>query len=425
MASRVGSQAAQLAVFLVAARYLSPADFGVFSLFFAFQVLISQLVQLGWPEFVASWEGASEVDAQAFTMAALGGVGAALLGTAGAVVVLAFPKVAPYAFLQLLLSLPLAGVGITAVLEGWLLRSGRGAALAKLVLISEISGAAAAIFGLTQGWEVISLGVGKLVSQSLLALGSVATARWFPGLRLRGPGTRDIIIYQRNLLVSKLMWYLEQYAGVLALGLFLGPHAVGLYRAAERVVGAVAELVFAPARVVCWMTLRPVVDFESPDKAVASLISVMSVVMPPLFSLRQQSGQVLRLSLVMGVVCVAALFSLAPFGVIAAAWGEVVAASVIAAAVGNAFVKVAGVNVLRAVLSAFPSFVGSFLMAMSLWALSNLCGTLTGDVRLQLGLEIALGTLVFLLVFTLLGGWPRLARLRIGFEPPGKPQEER
>jgi len=118
MASRVGSQGAQLAVFLVAARYLSPADFGVFSLFFAFQVLFTQLVQLGWPEFIASWEGASEVDAQAFTMAVLGGICAALLGTVGAGAVLAFPKAAPYALLQLLLSLPLAGAGISAVLEG-------------------------------------------------------------------------------------------------------------------------------------------------------------------------------------------------------------------------------------------------------------------------------------------------------------------
>ena len=473
MASRVGTQGAQLVVFLVAARYLSPEDFGVFTLFFAFQVLFVQLVQLGWPEFVASWEGAREVDTQAFTMAALGGGCAALLGSIGAAVMLRFPNVAPYALLQLTLSLPLAGAGITAVLEGWLLRSGRGAALAKIMLVSEFGGAAAAIFGLTQGWGLISLGFGKLVGQGLLFLGSFSTARWFPRLRLQGPGTAAIATFQKNLLVSKLMWYLEQYAATLALGLFLGPHAVGLYRAAERMVGAVAELVFAPARVVSWMTLRPVVDSESPHTVgpalareterfltllllaatpvflgmasvshalvsvllgekwlaatpvvsllcVAYLISVMSVVMPSLFSLRQQSGQVLKLSLIMGTASVIALLAFAPFGVVATALGEVVAAIVIACAVGASFAKEAGVNVIRAVRLAFPSFAGSALMVLGLSAFSRVCGTLTSDVRLQLGIEVALGALIFMLTFTLLGGWRRIVNIQMGSERPLK-----
>ncbi|MGE0409762.1 MAG: hypothetical protein AB7P23_10955, partial [Amphiplicatus sp.] len=71
LASRVTVQASQLIIFLAAARFLTPAEFGVFALVQAYSVLLFLFAAAGWREFVMSWTGEERAVDQAITYAIL------------------------------------------------------------------------------------------------------------------------------------------------------------------------------------------------------------------------------------------------------------------------------------------------------------------------------------------------------------------
>ncbi|MDD9940016.1 MAG: oligosaccharide flippase family protein [Myxococcales bacterium] len=256
MASRVVAQGTQFAVFIVAARFLTPAQFGMYVLIQAINMLMAKVAEAGWREFTTTWQGESEADAQAFTLATLGGVGLALVGVVGAFVLSLMPDHAEYAGLQLLLALSIAGMGTTQVWSGQLIRTRRADALAKAVLLGQALGGSISIGGLVLDFGVTALGAGKLVAQVVTMIMIVAMAPWFPGIRLSSPGTPTIVKFTKSMLGSKCIAYLQGNAAVLLVSFFLGPTTVGLYRAGARVAGSVAEIVAEPTRIVCWMTLR-------------------------------------------------------------------------------------------------------------------------------------------------------------------------
>jgi O-antigen/teichoic acid export membrane protein len=260
MLSRATGQGSQLLVFLVAARFLSPEEFGVFSLLSAVNILMMRIGQAGWVEFAASWRGEEAADHHAFTLATAGGLTVALLGCLAAALFPLAPDLAAYGPLQLLLSLSVVGTGTSAFWAGILLRRQQGEALAKSIAVSQLIGGAASIGGLMLGHELLALGAGKLVTH-LINLGMVAASvRWKPCFRLSSDGRAEIVQYSKSILSSNLIGYTKGYAATLALGLFLGPAAVGLYRAGARVVGSLGEIVGEPARTVCWRTRSNEVD---------------------------------------------------------------------------------------------------------------------------------------------------------------------
>lgn len=265
MASRVGSQASQLLVFLVAARFLSPEEFGYFSLISAINILMTRLVAAGWLEFIAAFRGEREVEAHAFSLSILAGLVATVLNGIAAWVFLGLPELAPYASLQAMLAVSLVGIGVGALWEGYLIRAQRGQTLAQVVLLSQVCGTAASIAGLFAGWHVFSLGVGKAVTHVIYVLGTGATSRFFPGFRLHSSGAHKIAEYSKNILLTNLIGYAHGYTATLVIGLFLGPGPVGLYRAGARVAASLGEVMREPARIVCWMTLRNAVDEAEHD----------------------------------------------------------------------------------------------------------------------------------------------------------------
>lgn len=258
--SRVVAQGMQFAVFVVAARYLAPADFGIYVLISSINMLLMRFAEAGWREFETSWEGAPAVEAQALGLSLVSSIGISALGALAGWVMIWFPQLSPYASLQVLLSLSLLGTGPYSTWAGYLVRDRRAATLAKVDLVAQTLGGLCSMAGLYYGYRLDALGAGKLATQLLNVLALWPVVRWTAGLRLTGTGGHSIAQFTKSLLGAKLIGYLQGYAATLVISLFLGPAAVGLYRAGSRVVASLAEVIAEPLRIVCWTNLRGAID---------------------------------------------------------------------------------------------------------------------------------------------------------------------
>ena len=262
MGSRVFAQASQLLVFLIAARFLSPEQFGAFSLLSAINMLMARVAAGGWSEFATSSDRDPKVDAHAFTLAAIFGLVAATLGVAAAYGLTHVETLAKYATLQLLLGISLAGIGPNAFWGGLLLRQRRGRALAQVTLVAQLAGALATILGLTQGLGLLALGAGKVVGNFIELIALLVATRTLPAPRFSSPGAPEIIRFTKNITLTKFLGYAKNESSTLLIGGYLGPEAAGFYRAGSRMAGSLAEVLTEPARVVCWMALRQAADQE-------------------------------------------------------------------------------------------------------------------------------------------------------------------
>jgi len=85
-------------------------------------------------------------------------------------------------------------------------------------------------------------------------------ARWPIRLILRGGYGAQIVEISRQILANRVISFAGNNASIFIVGAFLGVTSVGLFRAAERVVSSIAELVFEPLRLIAWMVFRKAAD---------------------------------------------------------------------------------------------------------------------------------------------------------------------
>src|SRR5690606_7527185 len=71
--SRVVSQGAQFATFMVAAASMGPEAFGVFALVSAAVVILNALAGSGWPEYAMQWSGEPAQQRRVLAMAIFSG----------------------------------------------------------------------------------------------------------------------------------------------------------------------------------------------------------------------------------------------------------------------------------------------------------------------------------------------------------------
>jgi len=260
LAARVIAQGAQLAMFIVAARILAPADFGVFALVAAVSAFLFVVGAAGWREFILGWGGSDRAVNQAITYSFLSGYVLTAVGVASAVVVVFVYKSPLVSALILTLSATLLLAPVTHTLGAILVRRGAISSLSFVTIVAELAGLAAGVAGLLAGWNIVALGVGKLVMQFVNLVGVALFARWPVRLIINGGFERQIFEFSRSILTTRIVGFVSGNAAIFIVGAFLGVAGVGYYRAAERVVSAISEMLFEPLRLVAWMVFRQAAD---------------------------------------------------------------------------------------------------------------------------------------------------------------------
>lgn len=379
LVSKIVSQAVQLLIFLVAARVLESAEFGLYAFSSAIVVMLVVIAEGGWGEFVMKAEcGERELD-QIGTISIIAGMLVTIAGLLAATVAWLHFGRSHEALLLVLFSCWFLPSSLYAVYDGLLVARGLLRKQAAIRIASEVAGLCATLLGLWLGWNVFSLVAGRLVSQLVCLGASAILLGWFPNLYLTWPFAREVLEFSRHILSNRLILFLRSYSGTLAIGSFLGLTEAGYYRVAERIVAAFSELIGEPARMLAWTLFRrsamvigadgrsvrdagssatvfmtvlmaisapiylglSLISSEligivlgekwAPAAALVAILSMKQVLLTPGYvteALLSLSGNIRRMPrtlLLNALVSVSLVLVTAPFGVAAAAWGQCVA----------------------------------------------------------------------------------------------------
>jgi O-antigen/teichoic acid export membrane protein len=230
--------------FLVVARFVTPAEIGIYALASSVILLPTSLVGAGYSEHVISRDPERRDTATAFWSVIATGVIGTLLGLAAAIAsdaLLDQPEIAR--IIALMAPLPLLWA-VTVVPEAVLIRDGRGSALAAVPFTADTLGLLALVAVLLIDGGVMALVVNRLVSSAVLLAGYLGAARFPPRLwHFDLAAARRIGWFSLGVVGSRLAGWGNQFGTEIIIGVVLSTTAVGYFRMASRLAGALFSIV--------------------------------------------------------------------------------------------------------------------------------------------------------------------------------------
>jgi O-antigen/teichoic acid export membrane protein len=246
-AARSSQQLSTFAVTLLAAAYLSPAEYGVFTLAAVFVGLVQMLVYTGLYDFVVTRKGEERavLDTAFWLMMALSVAAAVLLIALapGAVAVFDAPDLAPVLTWLAILQ-PVAAVN--AWCAAVLLRRNRLQVNFAIMLAETLVGFAAGVVLLVLWQSVFALVAYRAVRIVAAAALYLPLTRAWPGGRGRKAVAREAMSYASALYGSRALSFLSNYGADLALGALFSTAEAGLWRFGNRVATGAMEIVVQP-----------------------------------------------------------------------------------------------------------------------------------------------------------------------------------
>lgn len=255
-AERIISQIAQFTVFVVAARILGPADFGVFALVSASAILLLRVAEVGWAPYIMSHDGDDTVPRQVLLVAIITGILIGALGMAGAWASPVFGTSAEFVSLMLLFSVWVMLATASQAQKGVMIWQQKLKASAICEISGEVVGLIVALASLLSGWGLLSLAFARLAAQSTHLMLSFVFTRLMPMAGMTRAMLRDLWVFSSQIFVSRMLINIRLYTATFIIGGFLGPAAVGFFRAADRLVSAVGEVIAVPGQLLAWTLIR-------------------------------------------------------------------------------------------------------------------------------------------------------------------------
>jgi O-antigen/teichoic acid export membrane protein len=248
--ARLIGQLIAFATVILAARYLTLADFGSYAVAWAVTVIATSFVFSGLHQACLRSRDI-EADGDTLFWLMLG------VGACGLVIMLGIGLLAGGSgsgtgrvFLGLSV-IPLASAPV-AWLEALLMRAGRARAAAAHVAVAESLGLCVAAATLEAGLGTMALVAARhaVVLAGLLMLLGLVRRR--PRRRFRSERLREIRATVTPLWVTTSLAMFSNYGADLVLGAFLSPAAVGAYRSGARITMTVADLIVQPLGKLSW-----------------------------------------------------------------------------------------------------------------------------------------------------------------------------
>jgi len=305
-AGKAFSQVAQLAAFIVAARVLTSAEFGLFAYCAAVIALLVIFAEGGWGEFVMKMPEEPDRLDQIATASILFGLLSMTIGFFGATIIGLFFGQVREATLVALFSLWLPAAALGVVYDGILVAAGRLRMHSAIRIAADACALVVTVAALLSDWGVFALVAGRLALQLTMLVGSIAAVRWLPKLRLTRSLVSELLEFSRHIIFNRLILFVRSYSGTLAVGSFLGLAEAGYYRAAERIVAAFSEMVGEPIRLLSWVVLRKAANLPATNRgptkeigaaATGFIVSAIAVSVPVYIGLALMSGGLVHIVL--------------------------------------------------------------------------------------------------------------------------------
>ncbi|WP_312796329.1 oligosaccharide flippase family protein [Tianweitania sp.] len=448
ISARTFMQVSQFVIFIVAARVLAPAQFGMFALGSAVAILLAKLGEAGWREYVLSSRSPTAV-ASATTAALISGLVSTSICFAAATVAASLFATSEMGWLLAFFALWLLPAGISSVQAGVMIRSARVRALSMVQILGELFGLACSLASLNAGFGLLSLVYGRLACQifSLLAFVSLIGAPRL--IRLDRATASELIEFSRQILATRLIAFFRSYGATFIIGFLLGPASTGLFRAAERLVVSLSEVLAETVQVIAWKNcsrsltqtdergaqqrflareaeyIHPILLATSapiflglalvsgnvievvlgpawtPAAAVASLIAIRQLLLMPGFvtePLLATMGEVRRMppvSLFNALLALVLVLVCAPFGILAVAVGQCIAAGVSLSFQVRLQSRYAGVAFDRVLRRAFPILPALVAMAVAVTSAQAIATEENRALWSVLALQIVSGALAY------------------------------
>lgn len=260
MAERVIAQASQFAVFIFAARMLSPAEFGVFALASALAILLLRAAEVAWAPYIMAWSGDATRPRQVLLLSVLCGVAVALLGQVAAGIADMWAAEARIGALIHLFSFWVMLATVSSAQKGIMVWQHKLKLSALCEILSELAGLAVALTALWYGYGIFALVFGRLAAQSVHLVASFCVTRMTPLPGISRAALAELWRFSAQIFTSRMIANIRLYLATFVIGGFLGPVAVGLFRAADRLVVAFAELLMVPGYLMAWTQFRAARD---------------------------------------------------------------------------------------------------------------------------------------------------------------------
>lgn len=248
--SRGSSQIVTFLLTLVAARYLMPAQFGIFSLAAIATTLIRTLLYSGAFEHLLKAPDARDEATECLLVNVLVALATSGLVVVGALIarLIAGPSVLTDLLLVLLPS------NLIAAFAGWqealLLRTKRVRLYYGATLTAEVVAMAAAVLLFKAGAGIWAL-AGQIYFRNLsLLILYLVISRPVLSSRFSRAKTKEVLSWSLHRYGTLLLSFGSTYAADIFLGIFLSPAATGLYRASSRLVTAIADMIGQPTRLI-------------------------------------------------------------------------------------------------------------------------------------------------------------------------------
>ncbi|WP_170423833.1 oligosaccharide flippase family protein [Ruegeria arenilitoris] len=255
MVSKIFTQLAQFAIFMVAVRLMTPAEFGIFALAAAVIVILTQVSTAGWPEYIMQWHGGRARIRETLSVAMICGFTIAVIGVLGggfAARVFSDPSVGP---LVQILSISVFFTSVGAAYNGVMVWQNRLTGAAMVTLLADLANLIVAIWALLQGYGVLALAWGRLVSAVIWSTSGAVVSRTGPSM-VQHETLADTAAFSWKIILTRIVVNVRIYAATLIIGGFLGATSVGYFRAAQRIVAAFEEIVSEPTRILSWNLFR-------------------------------------------------------------------------------------------------------------------------------------------------------------------------
>ncbi|MBO9446715.1 oligosaccharide flippase family protein [Ruegeria sp. R14_0] len=255
MLSKIFTQLTQFAIFMVAVRLMTPAEFGVFALAAAVIVILTQVSTAGWPEYIMQWHGDRARIRETLCVAMICGFVIAVIGVFGggfAATLFSDPAVGP---LVQILSISVFFTSVGAAYNGVMVWQNRLSGAALVTLLADLANLIVAIWALLQGYGVLALAWGRLVSAVIWSASGAVVSRTKP-VMVHPDTLADSAAFSWKIILTRVVVNIRIYAATLIIGGFLGATSVGYFRAAQRIVAAFEEIVSEPTRILSWNLFR-------------------------------------------------------------------------------------------------------------------------------------------------------------------------
>lgn len=323
IAARAVTQVVVVAITIVAARYLDPTNFGIFSLAAILTVLGRTLLYVGAYEYLMKSD-----DPEIYSSAGLVlNVSVALLF--GTLLVIFGSAAAPFLGGEIFLGLLviLAPSNLLAAVSAWqealILRDGKLTRYYAVTIMAEVAAGAMTIALFELGWGVSALVVQLYIRAILLSAGFAFVDRPVLGRMPSRQSLGVITTWSRHRYAAVFTNYLSNYAADFIIGVLLSPGATGLYRTGSRIVTAASDLFAQPANLVCRSVFsRQIRDPSKPADVWPDALFVFGLLsLPALAGLAVLSNEIVEVFLgptwqgaaqVIATLCLARAFAMVP-----------------------------------------------------------------------------------------------------------------